>query len=50
MQGTVCPSTGPGNKKGSVSFRLFAQRAHLSGTRAGLHLEPLLRRCIPRVY
>jgi hypothetical protein len=42
MQGTVCPSTGPGNKKGSVSFRLFAQAADLSGMREELHPEHLL--------
>jgi hypothetical protein len=41
-KGTVCLSTGQEDKKGSVSFRLFAQAAYLSVTRQGLHPEHLL--------
>jgi len=43
MQGALCLSTGPGTKKGAVSFRLFAQAAYLSVTRQGLHREHLLQ-------
>jgi hypothetical protein len=42
MQGALCLSTGPGTKKGAVSFRLFVQGVYLSGTREGLHPAHLL--------